>query len=92
MTDVQAGSSRELEFFAEIIDSFKIAGNSTTDANYGRMKVIPFADAMTMFLRIFDAFSNPFFSDVVKKDVQGNINVSKFIIYNSFLILLYKIS
>lgn len=79
MATVQTESSRELQFFVEIIDSFKIAGDSTTNANYGRMKVTPFVDAMTMFLRIFDAFSNPFFSDVVKKDVQGNISVSKFI-------------
>lgn len=66
---------RDFQFFVQIIDSFKIAGESAQDGELQAMKVGPFTEAMTMFLRIFDAFSNPFFSDVVKKDVQGNINV-----------------
>lgn len=64
---------RDFKFFLDIIDSFKSAGDSSTSDDLIDMKVDHFCDAMTMFLRVFDAFSNPFFSDVVKKDVHGNI-------------------
>lgn len=67
--------ARDFQFFAEIIDSFKAAAASSRDAKAHHISVAPFLDAMTMFLRIFDAFSNPFFSDVVKRDVDGNIKV-----------------
>lgn len=66
---------RDFQFFLDIIDSFKVAEASADGGHLSRMEVGPFTDAMTMFLRIFDAFSNPFFSDVVKKDVKGNIDV-----------------
>lgn len=66
---------RDLSFFIEITDAFKASAASVQDGNLLQMRVAPFLDAMTMFLRIFDAFSNPFFSEVVKKDVVGNINV-----------------
>lgn len=64
---------RDFEFFHEIIDAFKAAGASAPNGDYKNMNVSKFVEAMTMFLRIFDAFANPFFSDVVKKDVRGNI-------------------
>lgn len=70
-----AAASHDFQFFAEIIDAFKAAGESAQGDSPTRMQITPFVSAMTMFLRIFDAFSNPFFSDVVKKDVQGNIKV-----------------
>lgn len=71
---VQDGSAqRDFQFFLDIIDSFKTACESSTTQDLMDMQVKPFCDAMTMFLRVFDAFSNPFFTDVVKKDVQGNI-------------------
>lgn len=66
---------RDFQFFVDIIDAFKASGESASEGDYSRMQVVPFLEAMTMFLRIFDAFSNPFFSEVVKKDVIGNINV-----------------
>ena len=69
-------TSHDFQFFAEIIDAFKAAGASAYGDSPQHMHVTPFVDAMTMFLRVFDAFSNPFFSDVVKKDVEGNIKVS----------------
>lgn len=68
-------SKRDFQFFLDIVDAFKTAGKSTTNGDLSQMEVGPFCEAMTMFLRIFEAFSNPFFSDVVKKDVQGNITV-----------------
>lgn len=71
----QAVETKGFEHFLQITESFKVAGASAEDGDSKSMKVVPFLDAMTMFLRIFDAFSNPFFSDVVKKDVVGNINV-----------------
>lgn len=71
-----AAPARDFKFFVEIIDAYKSAAASAPNGDVKRMEVGPFLEAMTMFLRIFDAFSNPFFSDVVKKDVQGNINVS----------------
>lgn len=67
--------TRDFSYFVDIIDAFKNASESAAGKSLKEMKVGPFADAMTLFLRIFDAFSNPFFSDVVKKDVQGNIKV-----------------
>lgn len=70
-----AKDSRDFEFFAQIVDAYKAAGASSASGNPKDMQVSPFLDAMMMFLRIFDALSNPFFSDVVKKDVEGNINV-----------------
>lgn len=65
---------RDLAFFLEITDTFKKSAASAQDGNPKNMQVTPFLEAMTMFLRIFDAFSNKIFSEVVKKDVQGNIS------------------
>lgn len=70
-----AAPARDFQFFVEIIDGFKLAGESSDGGKANNMQVTPFVSAMTMFLRIFDAFSNPFFSEVVKKDVEGNIKV-----------------
>lgn len=67
--------ARDFQFFAEIIEGFKLAGESSNGGKANDMQVTPFVSAMTLFLRIFDAFSNPFFSEVVKKDVEGNIKV-----------------
>lgn len=79
-----ATETRDFSYFVEIIDAFKNASESAAAGNLREMKVGSFTDAMTLFLRIFDAFSNPFFSDVVKRDVQGNINVSNCsLIYNT---------
>lgn len=75
MSAATSASARDFQFFFDIIDSFKVAAASSEDGTAHHIKVAPFLDAMTMFLRIFDAFSNPFFSDVVKKDVNGNIRV-----------------
>lgn len=66
---------RDFQFFVEIIDAFKLSRDSAVDGNMRQMKVGPFLEAMEKFLRIFDAFSNPFFTEVVKKDVLGNIDV-----------------
>lgn len=66
---------RDFEFFVGIIDAFKTAATSSETGDAKDMQVAPFLAAMTTFLRIFDAFSNPFFTDVVKKDVEGNIKV-----------------
>eukprot|EP00177_Eucheuma_denticulatum_P003420 GFKZ01006183.1.p2 GENE.GFKZ01006183.1~~GFKZ01006183.1.p2 ORF type:complete len:226 (+),score=45.05 GFKZ01006183.1:2061-2738(+) len=68
-----AAPTRDFQFFAEIVDSFKAARESSPTGKSHDIKVPQFLDAMTMFLRIFDALSNPFFSEVVKKDVDGNI-------------------
>lgn len=71
-----ATQQRDFQFFVDIIDAFKASAASAKNDHLRQMKIDPFLEAMTIFLRIFDAFSNPFFSDVVKKDVVGNINVS----------------
>lgn len=60
-------------FFAEIVDAYKIASASSATGDSKHMQVAPFLEAMTKFLRIFDALGNAFFTDVVKKDVEGNI-------------------
>lgn len=80
MASASSAPNRDFQFFVEIIDAFKVAGESADEGKFRHMKVEPFAEAMTMFLRIFDAFSNPFFSDIVKKDVQGNIDVSIYLL------------
>ncbi len=67
--------SKGFEFFYEILNEFRAAAKSADGGDMSKMDVEPFLSAMTMFLRIFDAFANPFFADVVKKDVQGNIKV-----------------
>lgn len=73
-----AGAAPDLEgkdfaFFYEILTSFREAAASAEDGKIDTTKVVPFTKAMEMFLRIFAAFGNPFFADVVKKDVDGNI-------------------
>lgn len=75
MATTTAESAKGFEYFLEIVNAFKEAAASADGADVGATKVEPFLNAMTMFLRIFDAFGNPFFVDVVKKDVQGNIKV-----------------
>lgn len=82
MSAVANVPARDFEFFSEIIDSFKKASDSAAGPDLNNMHITPFLDAMTTFLRIFDAFSNPFFSDVVKKDVQGNIKVRQIMFQN----------
>lgn len=74
MSAEAAVPKRDLAFFLQITDSFKKSAASAKDGNAKNMEVTPFLEAMTMFLRIFDAFSNKIFTEVVKKDVQGNIN------------------
>lgn len=74
-TNQDGSAQRDFRFFAEIVEAFQKADASAGDGGAGNIQVPAFLEAMTMFLRIFDAFSNPFFSDVVKKDVQGNITV-----------------
>ncbi len=73
MADTAADTAKGFEFFYEILHAFREAASSAKDDAVPTTKVEPFLKAMTMFLRIFDAFANPFFADVVKKDVQGNI-------------------
>ncbi|KAI0561050.1 Glycolipid transfer protein [Gracilaria domingensis] len=73
MSSSPEAPERDFEFFLEIVDAFKTAGASAPGGDFKNMNVSKFVEAMTMFLRIFDAFANPFFSDVVKKDVSGNI-------------------
>ena len=75
-----ADDGRQFAFFYEIIEAFRTCGKTAAgedgeEVDMGRMDVDAFLIAMTMFLRIFDAFANPFFADVVKKDIQGNIDV-----------------
>ncbi|CAN8072876.1 unnamed protein product [Agarophyton chilense] len=65
---------RDFQFFLEIVEAFKVSATSAPDGDFKNMNVSKFVEAMTMFLRIFDAFANPFFSDFVKKDVKGNID------------------
>lgn len=67
---------RDFQFFVDIIDAFKVANASAKDGNLQHIQVAPFLEGMTMFLRIFDAFNNPLFTEGVKKDVLGNISVS----------------
>lgn len=69
------GDAKGFEYFVEIVNAFREAKESADGDDVATTKVEPFLNAMTMFLRIFDAFANPFFADVVKKDVQTNIKV-----------------
>lgn len=78
---VPVADAKEFEFFYEILNAFRDAAASAEDGDFTTMKTDLFLNAMTMFLRIFDAFANPFFAEVVKKDVQGNITVSCVSIY-----------
>lgn len=75
MADTTA-DAKGFDFFYEILNEFRAAAKTADGGDMSKMDVEPFLSAMTMFLRIFDAFQNPFFADVVKKDVQGNIKVS----------------
>lgn len=77
MATAAEAPARDFQFFADIVDAFKASGASSVSGDAKDMKVGPFLEAMTMFLRIFDAFGNPFFRDVVKKDVDGNIKVGE---------------
>lgn len=79
MTDVAATSStsqQDFQYFIDIIDACRRANASAVDGNLRHIKVGPFLESMTIFLRIFDAFNNPLFIEGVKKDVLGNIGVS----------------
>eukprot|EP00171_Calliarthron_tuberculosum_P008582 IDg8582t1 len=67
------GDAKGFEYFVEIVNAFRDAAKSADGDDMSALKVDSFLNAMTMFLRIFDAFANPFFANVVKKDVQGNI-------------------
>ena len=79
--DQNMAEERDFAFFYEILEAFReavpvhIEGKGMAEAT----DVHKFSDAMHIFLRIFDAFANPFFADLVKKDVQGNITVRSFV-------------
>lgn len=64
-----AESSKSFDHFYEIVNAFREA---TPDAN-GDIRVDLFLDAMTKFMRVFDALESPLYGDIVKKDVKENI-------------------
>lgn len=67
----EADAAKKVAHFYEIVESFRRTIPTETDD----VPVTAFLDAMTKFLRIFDALASPIYGDIVKKDVLGNIKV-----------------